>query len=497
MYIGLDVGTSGTKAALVTKEGFLLASHQVSYNFADTEEGHRELDPELVWKAAEECLQKVGYKMDVQVITVSALGEAIVPIDRLGRTLCLSMTGTDSRGGRQMNRMVEKVGTRRLTEITGVNISPIYSVNKILWLKENRADIWNQVWKIFTFQDFIIYRLTGETVLDYSMASRTMLFDYTKQEWSQELLMESGLNEELFSRATQAGTLVGKLHSALAEKIGFPMGTPVAAGSHDHICNAVGSGVIRSGWCADTVGSTEGLTAIIKKDTLTSENIEKYQISCEPFAAEGLYNTVAWENTSGILLRWYAQQFMKEDKKSLEAIFQARNNSMDSEPTDLLVLPHFSGAATPYMDEYSMGAILGLTLNTKSEDIYKALMEGVNFELALILEALVLSGLCIEKIVATGGALSAQMLQLKADILGTKVTTVLCKQTGVLGGAILGAVAIGDFSSLEKAVMQMVHLGKTYHPQQSRHEKYLKKFETYKKIYPALKEINHEILKYK
>ena len=161
------------------------------------------------------------------------------------------------------------------------------------------------------------------------------------------------------------------------------------------------------------------------------------------------YNTVAWNNTSGVLLKWFVNQMVQEEKpEDIISTFAKMNAKMSTEPTDLFVLPHFSGAATPYMDSESRGAVLGLTLDTKREDIYKALMEGANYELAVILDDLQHAGLQLRKIVASGGAISPELLQIKADILGVPVYTVKNRQTGTLGGAILGSVVSGEYLSL-------------------------------------------------
>ena len=266
------------------------------------------------------------------------------------------------------------------------------------------------------------------------------------------------------------------------------------AGTHDHICNAIGSGVLEVGSCADTVGTTEGLTAVLHREQLSSEHIDSCQISCEPFAVPGLFNTVAWNNTSGVLLKWFVTQMVREEKpEQIIQTFAKMNGQMKDEPTDLLIMPHFSGAATPYMDSDSRGAILGLTLDTKREDIYKALMEGANYELALIKDCLEKAGLELQKVVATGGALSPQLLQIKADILGLPVYTVKNRQTGTLGGAMLGAVAAGTFRSVKEAAASMIEEDCVYEPRQEHHQNYQGKLSLYKQIYPSIVGINHGI----
>ena len=188
MYIGLDIGTSGSKADLIDKHGNVLESGQVSYSFSKIAGGYRELDAQGVWEAAEKCLYEAARGQYVESITVSALGEAIVPIDREGRPVGPGITGTDIRGAEELREIEEAFGIRTLTDITGLNMSTIYSANKILWMKKYQPEIYDKAYKILTFQDYIIYRLTHEAVIDYSMASRTLLFDVNKKDWSDALL---------------------------------------------------------------------------------------------------------------------------------------------------------------------------------------------------------------------------------------------------------------------------------------------------------------------
>ena len=496
MYIGLDIGTSGSKADLIDKHGTVLGSGQVSYSFSKTAGGYRELDAQAVWEAAVKCLYEAASGQHVESITVSALGEAIVPIDREGRPVGPGITGTDIRGAEELKEIEEAFGIRVLTDITGLNMSTLYSVNKILWLKKHQPEIYHKAYKILTFQDYIIYRLCHEAVIDYSMASRTLLFDINKKDWSDELLSWSGINREKLACPAPAGREAGTLEGSLAEKLNLPKSVKIVTGTHDHICNTIGSGVCEAGICSNIVGTTEGLTAVLERSALSSESIENYQISCEPFAVAGLYNTVAWNNTSGVLLKWFVNQMVQEEKpEDIISTFAKMNAKMSTEPTDLFVLPHFSGAATPYMDSESRGAVLGLTLDTKREDIYKALMEGANYELAVILDDLQHAGLQLRKIVASGGAISPELLQIKADILGVPVYTVKNRQTGTLGGAILGSVVSGEYASIKEGIQAMVTENQVYEPDVRRNRIYREKFEIYKQIYPSIAEISHNITK--
>lgn len=496
MYIGLDIGTSGSKADLIDENGNVHGSGQMSYSFSNTANGFRELDAQNVWEAVKKCLNDAASGKKVDAITVSCFGEAIVLVDQNGKPIGPGITGTDIRGIDELSEITKEFGVRTLTDITGLNLSIIYSANKILWIRKHQPDMYQKANKILTFQDYIIYCLCHEAMIDYSMASRTLLFDINKQEWSENILSWSGIEREKLAKPVPAGTVAGTLKCDVAKELNLSADTKIIVGTHDHICNAIGSGVCEVGSCVDTVGTTEGLTAVLNRSTLNPDNIERYQISCEPFAVKGLYNTVAWNNTSGVLLKWFVNEMVKEEEpEKIISTFSKMNRQMKAAPTDLFVLPHFSGSATPYMDSTSKGAILGLTLDTKRIDVYKALMEGANYELAVILDALQHSGLKVSRIVATGGALSPELLQIKADILGMPVYTVKNRQTGTLGGAVLGVVTMGIYNSLKEGIQNMVIEDRIYIPDNRNTEIYREKFAVYKKIYPAIAEISHKMIK--
>lgn len=496
MYIGMDIGTSGTKAELIDGGGNVLKSHQINYSFCNTKNGYRELDTSVVWKAVVECLSKVGRGTRAKTITVSALGEAIIPMDQSGVALASGITGTDVRGSVELKEMVHSFGEKNLTKITGLNGSTIYSLNKILWLKKHQEELYQRAWKIVTFQDYIIYRLTGIAVIDYSMASRTLMFDINRNDWSEEILKEAGINREKLSLPRRGGSIVGVILPVMAFTMGLPSDIKIVVGTHDHICNAIGAGAVNYGDCVNTVGTTEGVTALVRRSQLTTENINKFQISCEPFVLTDMFNTVAWNNTSGVLLKWFVQEFVQKEttnEPDILEIYKQLNSEIKEGLTDLLVLPYFSGAATPHMDEHAKGVILGLTLNTERCDIYKALMEGANYELALILDCLEQSGLKVQRLVSTGGALSDKLLKVKADILGKKIYTVRNKQTGTLGGAILGAVAVRDYANIKEAVENMVHIEGVCEPNLKNHKRYLEKFLLYQELYEKTASISFRL----
>ena len=489
-FIGVDIGTSGTKAVCMDEAGNLKNSWFVSYGFEHTARGIRELDPETVWKAVLICIQEVCRGCEVESITVSSMGESVIAVDKDGMCLTKGITGTDVRGREECRRFIQKIGNRCITEVTGLPADSLYSLSKILWMKSHSPRLFERIWKIFSFQDFIIYRLCGDAVMDYSVASRTMLFDYRTCKWSGRLFTQAGLSKSLMSKTVQAGSVAGNMRKEIKQKLGCSGTCLILAGCHDHIANAIGAGVCRAGECVNAAGTTEGLTVMMEAGVLTESKVEQYKISCEPSAMEGMYNTVAWSNASGSILRWLVRDVLKENQN---ICFGELNGSIQYEPTKLYVLPHFSGAAIPYTDDRSKGAILGLTLDVGREELYQAVVEGIQMELYAIYKCLIHSGVPVNKIVSTGGALSNEILQMKADILGCEIHTVKCEQTGAAGGAILGAVSNGIYNTVDEAVNAMVKVGKTVIPDMKRHEAYGNKVRIYDVLYTYLREINHAI----
>ncbi|MDR2111270.1 MAG: hypothetical protein LBP32_08165 [Spirochaetaceae bacterium] len=496
MYVGLDVGTSSVKAAAYDDRGKELASCSRPFQLLTDEDGTKELDARAVLDSSLECLLYINTRADaIKTISVSSLGEAIVFLDDGEKCLSNIIVGTDVRGQKELRWLAERISPEKLIKITGVNLSTIYSVTKILWFKRNQPRIYHKAARICTVQDYVIGKLSGNYVIDYSMASRTMLFDAANSNWSDELLSLTGIDKKLLALPVLAGTSAGRVKPDVAEKIRASPAVTVLAGTHDHICNALGAGVMEKGWCSDTAGTTEGLTAIIGHTEIKPAIIRENQISFEPFVLNRTFNTVAWHNTSGALYRWFVENIGGRHEPGINP-YQIIEAKMPSKPSSLLVLPHFSGAATPYMDPRSRGAIIGLSVATKPEHIFQALVESTNHELLMILECLTKSDILVQNIVATGAALSPPVLKIKADILGLPIKTVCCKQTGTLGGAVIGAVSSGAYRTYNEAILAMVRFDKEYFPDEAVHALYLEKHAIYTRLYRRLRSVHRELFAY-
>ena len=319
-----------------------------------------------------------------------------------------------------------------------------------------------------------------------------MLFDAVHRRYASSLLDLFDIDTSLLSKPYAAGSAVGTLKRDVAEKLHISAAAKVVLGTHDHICNAIGSGVIETGWCSNTCGTTEGLSAITPMPE-SSAVIEQNGISFEPFDDQPHYITVAWSNTSGAMYRWLTELLAAEDSGCL-ARWTEELSARPDEISRLLVLPYFAGAATPYMDARAKGAICGLTLDTKPAEIFGAMVEASCFEMKRILAALEQAGVAPEHIVSTGAAATPFVSERKAAILGKPVQLVGSRQTGTLGGAMLGMLSEGEYASLTEAAGVCVEKGRLYTADPALSARYQDRYQLYSQLYTQLKQINHGLL---
>jgi xylulokinase len=333
--------------------------------------------------------------------------------------------------------------------------------------------------------------LSGLRQIDYSLASRTMAFDINSLQWNEEILSYAGFDKKLFSNTVPIGSKAGKIKKELADELGISDKAIIVSGCHDQIAAAIGTGTYKTGMAVDGTGTVECITPVFERNIERSKLYEGYY-AIVPFL-DNKYVTYAFSFTGGALLKWYRDKLAFMEAEASHSVGKSAydyfNDNVDAlKPSGLLVLPHFAGAATPYMDNESKGAIIGLTMDTSSSDIYQALMEGVTFEMCLNMERLAAAGIEIDKIRATGGgAASALWLQMKADILNKPVVSLGAVQSGTLGCIMLAGLACGIYESIEAAKKVFVKERQTYYPNHEMHEKYTKLYKKYKKLYSAVK----------
>ncbi len=479
---GLDIGTTGCKLTVFDKDGSYLGKAYRDYPVFRAVTAH-EIDISSMMESIFSVIGEMSARYpDIAGMGVTSFGETFVMTDETGTPLHNAMLYTDPRGITQCARLTERLGAKKIAEISGLAPHEMYSISKMMWLKENRPEIYAAAKHIFLIEDLVVWHLTGKAVIDYSLASRTMAFDIRKLTWSRDIFEASGLNMSLMSDPVPTGTCAGHVTAHASERTGLNENCMIVSVSHDQVAAAVGAGAFDKSVAVDGAGTVECLTPIY--DSIPDIDImRKGFFSVVPYVVPGRYVAYAFSYTGGALIQWCMETFCRgESNESMEEAYGR------DEPSGLLVLPHFAGAATPYMDTGSKGAILGLTTSTTASDIYHACLEGVVYEMMLNFEALSHSGIDFKKLNATGGgARSKVWMQMKADVLNLPITALKTSDAGTVGSAMLTGIATGLFKDLSDASKRMIHEAETYHPRKNMHEKYMEIYGRYKKLYQAVR----------
>lgn len=492
---GLDIGTTGCKCTVFDADGNDLGRAYREYAVQRNESGH-EIDAKILLNAVFETIAEMAGKYpDIKGIGVTSFGETFVMTDEDGTPLHPAMLYTDPRGEEQSERLVDKLGSRQIQKITGLKPHATYSMPKMMWVKENLREVEGDASHIFLMEDFVVFHLTGVAQIDYSLASRTQAFDIVHLCWSKVVFDQAGIDIGKMSKPVPTGTPAGPVRPEVAKRLGLGVDTVVVSAAHDQVAAAIGAGVFDGSTAADGAGTVECMVPVY--DTLPDMDVMyEGNYAVIPYVIPGKYVTYAFSYTGGALIQWCADVLAKEEKLQAAARHLSVNELLEQEyikkrgdvPGKLLVLPHFAGAATPYMDAGSRGAILGLSTDSRVYDIYRACMEGVVYEMLLNFHLLVKSGIGCKKMAATGGGAKSKIwMQMKADILDIPITALSTSDAGTVGASMLTGLAIGAFRDLADAAAQMVQETVTYQPNKERHRMYIKNYERYVNLYRAVR----------
>jgi xylulokinase len=494
--MGIDIGTSGCKAIIFDKNGKQLASSHREYNVLFSKDGAAELDSEEVidkcFEVIYECthLTKPG---SVKGLGISSQGEAFVAIGPSKEALCPAMVSSDTRSEPYVNKFYKNIDKMSLYQITGHTGQPLFSLFKLLWLAEKYPDIWSKSIKFLCFEDLLQLRLGLEPSISWPMAGRMMLFDVRKHEWNKDILDAIGLRAEQLARPLPSGEISGIIDNQIIRDLGLAEDAFVVTGGHDQPVGALGAGVTRPGMAMYATGSVECITAATA-EPIFSDDLYKSNLCTYDHTVEGMYVTLAYSLTGGNILKWFKDEFGKQDL--IEADQQGVNvytkilENIEDQPTGLFVLPYFTPSGTPYFDTKTKGAIFGLRLSTTRGEFVRALLEGVAFEMRFNLDILEKSGYKISELrVVGGGAASQKWTQLKADILGKKMITVKVTEAGCLGVAMLACSAhLGiPVKELTNNWIRTVH---EVFPQDENKQVYDKKYDTYRELYANVRNLN-------
>jgi xylulokinase len=502
--MGVDIGTTGTKAVVFRENGDILSMAYCTYDEIFPRPGWVEMDPNQIWKAVCDVIRQasVEVKTDpVKAIGCSVLGEAVTPIDASYRPLYNTLPSVDARCKAQVDWWDKTIGADEIYAITGQPLHTSYSLNKIMWLRDEMPEVFKKTWKFLLWEDLFCCWLGLDPAIEYSLASRTMGFDIRKRQWSDHLLETARISPDLLAQPVQAGECIGTIPISKAKEFDLPPGVIITVAGHDVINGAFGAGAVNDGQAVLTIGTTESVVVALDRPSLSKDpHTEKFACYCH--TAPEKYVALAYSTCSGNLLRWYRDNFARNEME--DAISQGTNvydlltAKANLGNSGLLLLPHFIGSGTPYLDPESRGALIGLNLATEGGDIIAAILEGTTFELKINLDSIEKTGVSINEMrAAGGGARSDRWLQLIADITRKMITRLEVTESGCLGAAIQAGIAAGVYTSYNEALIALIKLGTRFEPNLTISKKYDEFYEAYRQMYQQIKPLTKILSKYK
>lgn len=490
--LGIDLGTTGCKAGVFGLDGTCVAQAYREYDILHPQPGWSELDPIAVWEKTRAVIAEAVAQSGAHPVTalsISAFGEAFVPVSRNREILGTSILSMDTRGQEYADRLLAEFGQDRFYAINPNLIGVNFSLPKMLWLRDHRPELFERADFFLLWSDFIAFLLGCEPVTNNSHANRTLLFDLDRNDWSDDLLVWSGIPRRKLARVVGGGEIIGTVSAALAGELGLPPGVRVVAGGHDQCCNALGCGAIRAGVTICGTGSYECLTPVYRKPEDPLRMLHEH-LNIEHHLLPDLYVSFLY-NQSGLLVKWFRNTFAKADTATAGArLYQMLDAEMHAEPSRLLVLPHFDPPQWPRYIPDTAGMIVGLKADTTRGEILKAILECTTLYFVDGIEALRRIGCSTtEFIAAGGGAQSDAWLQIKADIFGVPFIRPRITEGGLLGAAMLAGLSTGVLASAEQAVDLFVQRDRVFEPDARRHAAYREKHALYRTLFDANRKI--------
>ncbi len=476
MYlVGIDVGTTNTKTVIFDVESGQIRAVGSSRTLARHPRAEwSEFDAEDLWRTVLESIQAAVQHCDrperIRAISVASMGESAFPVDADGNVLYAAIAWYDQRAAAESQWWEDTVGREHLFAITGQIPQPIFGVNKLLWLRNHVPQVFERTHHWLSIEDFVLWKLSGSFATDYTIASRTMLFDQHTLTWSEPLLQQAGMPVEWFPPAFPSGTAIGVVCKEVAEMTGLPPQTIVSTGGHDHLCGALAAGMTQPGHLLESMGTASAIMAV--GDTF-SPGRELSAAGCSSYAyvIQNTYVTLGGLNFAGGALEWIITLLYGQGKESVssEIYAQALREAAEIPPGSrgAIILPSFLGSGTPYGQSTARGAMLGLTPSHQRPELVRALMEGLAFWLRDNTEILCRLAIVPSRpeITVIGGTTQATaLLQIKAEVTGCPIKVPQITEAAATGAALLAGMGAHIFHSGEEAASAVRHSVRVYEP---------------------------------
>ena len=506
VYLGIDIGTSGTKTLAIKEDGTILASATVEYPLFSPHPGWSEQDPLDWWNASAESVRTVIKTAKISPADVKGIGlsgqmHGSVFLDKDGKVIRPALLWNDQRTAAECDEIESRAGGREA--LIGMVANPAltgFTAPKILWLRNNEPENYERVTQILLPKDYVRFRLTGEFATEVSDASGTLLLDIKKRQWSSELLGKLEIDPKLLPKVYESEEVSGKLNAQAAEKLGLPVGVPVVGGGGDQAASAIGNGIVSRGVISATMGTSGVVFA--HSDEVQIDDAGRIHTFCH--AVRDKWHVMGCVLSAGGSFQWYRNQF------GLAEVVTARGMNVD--PYELLTaqaqqapagseglffLPYLTGERTPHADPNARGSWIGHSLRHGKPHYARSVMEGATYAMRDCLELIKEMNIPVEQIrVSGGGARSSFWRQLQADIYGQSVVTINAEEGPAYGVALLAAAGTGAYSNVVEACQATIRVVSETETEETCKATYNRGYPIYRKLYDSLKDDFREIAEF-
>ena len=488
LYIGIDLGTSAVKLLLMDEKGNIKNVVSKEYPLYFPHPGWSEQKPEDWYEKSLEGLKELLEGCDkAQVAGIGFGGQmhGLVVLDEDDKVLRPAILWNDGRTGKETEYLNTVIGKEKLSEYTANIAFAGFTAPKILWMKGNEPELFDRIAKIMLPKDYLAYCLSGTHCTDYSDASGMLLMDVKNKCWSEEMIEICGIKKEQLPKLYESYEVVGTLKTELAKELGLSEQVKIVAGAGDNAAAAVGTGTVGDNMCNISLG-TSGTIFISSKKFGVDENNALHSFA----HADGRYHLMGCMLSAASCNKWWMDEILKtKDYAGEQAMIENLGENK------VFFLPYLMGERSPHNNPDARGTFIGMSMDTSRTDMTQAVLEGVAFALRDSFEVAKKLGLNIERSkICGGGAKSPLWKKMIANVLNIKLDVLETEEGPGYGGAMLAAVAHGEFASVEEAAEKLIKVVETVEPEAELAAKYDEAYQKFKEIYPACKPL-FEIMK--
>lgn len=488
--LGIDVGTSGSRALLLGEDGKLIGSATADHApFRSPMAAWAEQDPEDWWRASQEAVRALLQRTGVSPASISAVGlsgqmHGAVLLDDDGAVLRPAIIWCDQRTEQECRWLDRLIGPARLLELTANPALTNFTLTKLLWVRTHEPGLWSRVRHVLLPKDYIRYRLSGEYAIDVADASGTLMLDVVARRWSQEMMEAVGIDPGVLPALFESPEVCARVSDAGSAATGLPSGTPIVAGAGDQAAGAVGMGITRPGTVSATLGTSGVVFAATDRPFLDPGG--RLHTFCH--AIPDRWHVMGVTQAAGLSLRWLRDQYGMSGGG--DAAYEEMVREADAVPPGadgVLWAPYLMGERTPHRDPNVRAALLGMAASHTRGHVVRAVLEGVAFSLRDTFTIFSELGLPVEKVrVGGGGARSPIWRQIQADVYGRDVETVETEEGAGYGAALLAGVGAGFWQSVDEACDVVVHTAQVTRARQEVASVMSDRYAQYRRVYPAL-----------